>query len=83
MRLLVKTGDKISAEIETRLDNGHLGMKRLPFIIVKDYHNKVVAITDQLKPEDEGIIYRVFDLYELKAVRPNDESLEMVIEEIE
>lgn len=83
MQLVVKPGDKISAEVQTRLDKGHLGYKRLDFILIQDYSGNMVAITDQFKDEDEGVIYRAFRLHELRAVQPNDKCLELVISQEE
>lgn len=79
MQLLVKPGDKISAEVETRLDNGRLGYKRLDFILIQDYYGNMVAITDQFMKGDGEVIYRRFKLHELRAVQPNSKSLELVI----
>lgn len=81
MKLLLKVGDKFSAEVETRLENGRLGYKTLPFILIRNYGGDVLAITDQLKSEDEGIIFRAFKLFELRNIKPNDTSLEVVIDE--
>lgn len=81
MKLLLKEGDKFSAEVETRLENGRLGYKTLPFILIKNYDGYALAITDQLKPEDEGVIFRAFKLFELRNIKPNNTPLEVVIDE--
>ena len=81
MKLLLKVGDKFSAEVETRLENGRLGYKTLPFMLIRNRGGDVLAITDQLKPGDEGIIFRAFKLFELRNIKPNDASLEVVIDE--
>lgn len=83
MKLLLKVGDKFSAEVEARLENGRLGYKTLPFILIRNYGGDVLAITDQLKSEDKGIIFRAFKLFELRNIKPNDTSLEVVIDEEE
>jgi len=77
MKLILKPGDKFSAEVETRLENGRLGAKRLPFILIKNYGDKILAITDQLKVDDEGVIFRAYELCELRNIRPNDDKLEV------
>jgi len=83
MQLVVKPGDKISAEVETRLDNGRLGYKRLDFILIQDYSGNMVAVTDRYMEEDDGVIYRAFKLHELRAVQPNDKGLELVVSQEE
>ena len=80
MKLLLKAGDRFSAEVETRLENGRLGYKTLPFILIRNYGEDVLAITDQLKPEDEGVIFRAFKLFELRNIKPNDTSLEVIVD---
>lgn len=74
MKLIIKPGDKLSAEVEMRLENGRLGYKRLPFIIIQNYDGKVLAITDQRKVDDEGVIFRAYELCELRDIKPNDDD---------
>ncbi len=81
MKLLLKEGDKFSAEVETRLENGRLGYKTLPFILIRNYGGNVLAITDQLKPEDKSVIFRAFKLFELRNIKPNDTSWEVIVDE--
>ena len=77
MKLVIKPGDKFSAEVETRLENGRLGTKKLPFILIKNYGDKILAITDQLKVDDEGAIFRAYELCELRNIRPNSDDVEV------
>ncbi len=79
MKLIIKPGDKFSAEVETRLENGRLGYKTLPFILIQNYGDKILAITDQLKTDDEGVIFRAYELYELRNIKPNNDALEVQI----
>lgn len=80
MKLVIKPGDKFSAEVEMRLENGRLGYKTLPFILIQNYDDEILAITDQMKPEDEGVLFRAFELSELRNIKPNGTELEVVIE---
>ena len=70
MKLLIKPGDNFSAEVEMRLENGRLGYKTLSFILIQNYGDEILAITDQMKPEDEGVLFRAFRLCELKNIKP-------------
>jgi hypothetical protein len=81
MKLVIKPGDKFSAEVETRLENGRLGYKTLPFILIQNYGDKILAITDQLKADDEGVIFRAYELHELRNIKPNDNAIEVQIGE--
>lgn len=80
MKLLIKSGDKFSAEVEMRLENGRLGYKALPFILIQNYGDEILAITDQMKPDDEGVLFRAFRLCELKNIKPIGD-FEVVINE--
>lgn len=80
MKLVIKPGDKFSAEVETRLENGRLGYKRLPFILIQNYSDKILAITDQLKVDDEGVIFRAYELHELRNIKPNNDTLEVQVD---
>ena len=65
MELILNIGDKITAEVEKRDKTGRLKKERLRFLIIKNFSNKVVAITDEFKEDDSDVIFRSFDLNEL------------------
>jgi len=68
MEISFNIGDKFSAEVEKRKENGHLGMERLNFMVIKNSSGKLIAITDEFKKEDKDVIFRSYNFYELKNI---------------
>ena len=69
MELILNVGDKITAKVEKRNKAGRLKKERLRFLIIKNFSNKVVAITDEFKDDDSDVIFRSFDLNELFDIK--------------
>lgn len=81
MELILNVGDKITAEVEKRDKNGRLKMERLRFLIIKNFSNKVVAITDEFKNDDSDAIFRSFDLNELFNINTEANKVKIKVED--
>lgn len=81
MELILNVGDKITAEVEKRDKNGRLKMERLRFLIIKNFSNKVVAITDEFKEDDSDVIFRSFDLNELFNIKPESNEVKIKVKD--
>lgn len=81
MELILNVGDKISAEVEKRDRAGRLKKERLRFLIIKNFSNKVVAITDEFKNDDSDAIFRSFDLNELFNINTEANKVKIKVED--
>lgn len=81
MELILNVGDKITAEVEKRDRTGRLKKERLRFLIIKNFSNKVVAITDEFKEDDSNVIFRSFDLNELFNIKPESNEVKIKVKE--
>ena len=81
MELILHVGDKITAEVEKRDRAGRLKKERLRFLIIKNFSNKVVAITDEFKNDDSDAIFRSFDLNELFNLHPEANKVKFKVED--
>lgn len=81
MELILNVGDKITAEVEKRDGAGRLKKERLRFLIIKNFSNKVVAITDEFKDDDPGVIFRSFDLNELFNIKTEANEVKIKVED--
>lgn len=81
MELILSIGEKITAEVEKRDKNGRLKMERLRFLIIKNFSNKVVAITDEFKNDDSDAIFRSFDLNELFNINTEANKVKIKVED--
>lgn len=81
MELILSIGEKITAEVEKRDKNGRLKMERLRFLIIKNFSNKVVAITDEFKDDDSDVIFRSFDLNELFNIKTEATEVKVKVED--
>lgn len=79
MELILNVGDKITAEVEKRGKDGRLKKERLRFLIIKNFSNKTVAITDEFKEDDSDVIFRSFDLNELFNVKPEANEVKIKV----
>ncbi len=81
MELILNVGDKITAEVEKRDRAGRLKKERLRFLIIKNFSNKVVAITDEFKNDDSDAIFRSFDLNELFNINTEANKVKIKVED--
>lgn len=81
MELILNVGDKITAEVEKRDRAGRLKKERLRFLIIKNFSNKVVAITDEFKDDDSDAIFRSFDLNELFNINTEANKVKIKVED--
>lgn len=81
MELILNVGDKITAEVEKRDRTGRLKKERLRFLIIKNFSNKVVAITDEFKEDDPDVIFRAFDLNELFNIKPETNEVKIKVKD--
>lgn len=81
MKLILNVGDKITAEVEKRDRAGRLKRERLRFLIIKNFSNKVVAITDEFKNDDSDAIFRSFDLNELFNINTEANKVKIKVED--
>ena len=81
MELILNVGDKITAEVEKRDRAGRLKKERLRFLIIKNFSNKVVAITDEFKNDDSDTIFRSFDLNELFNINTEANKVKIKVED--
>ena len=81
MELILNVGDKITAEVEKRDRAGRLKKERLRFLIIKNFSNKVVAITDEFKNDDSDAIVRSFDLNELFNINTEANKVKIKVED--
>lgn len=81
MELILKAGDKITAEVEKRGKDGRLKKERLRFLIIKNFSNKTVAITDEFKEDDSDVIFRSFDLNELFNIKPETNEVKIKVKD--
>lgn len=81
MELILNIGDKITAEVEKRDRAGRLKKERLRFLIIKNFSNKVVAITDEFKNDDSDAIFRSFDLNELFNINTEANKVKIKVED--
>ena len=81
MELILNVGDKITAEVEKRDRAGRLKKQRLRFLIIKNFSNKVVAITDEFKNDDSDAIFRSFDLNELFNINTEANKVKIKVED--
>ena len=81
MELILHVGDKITAEVEKRDRAGRLKKERLRFLIIKNFSNKVVAITDEFKNDDSDAIFRSFDLNELFNINTEANKVKFKVED--
>lgn len=81
MELILNVGDKITAEVEKRDRAGRLKRERLRFLIIKNFSNKVVAITDEFKNDDSDAIFRSFDLNELFNINTEANKVKIKVED--
>lgn len=81
MELILKVGDKITAEVEKRDRAGRLKKERLRFLIIKNFSNKVVAITDEFKNDDSDAIFRSIDLNELFNINTEANKVKIKVED--
>lgn len=81
MELILNVGDKITAEVEKRDRSGRLKKERLRFLIIKNFSNKVVAITDEFKEDDSDVIFRSFDLNELFNIKPESNEVKIKVKD--
>lgn len=81
MELILSIGEKITAEVEKRDKNGRLKMERLRFLIIKNFSNKVVAITDEFEEDDSAVIFRSFDLNELFNIKPDSNEVKIKVKD--
>lgn len=81
MELILNVGDKITAEVEKRDRAGRLKKERLRFLIIKNFSNKVVAITDEFKEDDSDVIFRSFDLNELFNIKPEANEVKIKVKD--
>lgn len=81
MELILNVGDRITAEVEKRGKDGRLKMERLRFLIIKNFSNKVVAITDEFKEDDSDVIFRSFDLNELFNIKPESNEVKIKVKD--
>ena len=81
MELILNVGDKITAEVEKRDRAGRLKKERLRFLIIKNFSNKVVAITDEFKNDDPDVIFRSFDLNELFNIKTEANKVKIKVED--
>ena len=81
MELILNVGDKITAEVEKRDRAGRLKKERLRFLIIKNFSNKVVAITDEFKDDDPDVIFRSFDLNELFNIKTEANKVKIKVED--
>lgn len=81
MELILNVGDKITAEVEKRDRAGKLKKERLRFLIIKNFSNKVVAITDEFKNDDSDAIFRSFDLNELFNINTEANKVKIKVED--
>lgn len=81
MELILNVGDKITAEVEKRDRAGRLKKERLRFLIIKNFSNKVVAITDEFKNDDSDAIFRSFDLNELFNINTEANEVKIKVED--
>lgn len=79
MELILNVGDKITAEVEKRGKDGRLKKERLRFLIIKNFSNKTVAITDEFKEDDSDVIFRSFDLNELFNIKPEANEVKIKV----
>lgn len=81
MELILNVGDKITAEVEKRDRAGRLKKERLRFLIIKNFSNKVVAITDEFKNDDPDAIFRSFDLNELFNIKSDSNEVKIKVKD--
>lgn len=81
MELILNVGDKITAEVEKRDRAGRLKKERLRFLIIKNFSNKVVAITDEFKNDDSDAIFRSFDLNELFNIKSDSNEVKIKVKD--
>lgn len=81
MELILSIGEKITAEVEKRDRAGRLKKERLRFLIIKNFSNKVVAITDEFKNDDSDAIFRSFDLNELFNINTEANKVKIKVED--
>lgn len=81
MELILHVGDKITAEVEKRDRAGRLKKERLRFLIIKNFSNKAVAITDEIKDDDSDVIFRSFDLNELFNIKTEANEVKIKVED--
>lgn len=81
MELILNVGDKITAEVEKRDRAGRLKRERLRFLIIKNFSNKAVAITDEFKDDDSDVIFRSFDLNELFNIKTEANEVKIKVED--
>lgn len=81
MELILNVGDKITAEVEKRDRTGRLKKERLRFLIIKNFSNKTVAITDEFKEDDSDVIFRSFDLNELFNIKPETNEVKIKVKD--
>lgn len=81
MELILNVGDKITAEVEKRDRVGRLKKERLRFLIIKNFSNKVVAITDEFKNDDSDAIFRSFDLNELFNIKSDSNEVKIKVKD--
>lgn len=81
MELILNVGDKITAEVEKRDRAGRLKKERLRFLIIKNFSNRVVAITDEFKNDDSDAIFRSFDLNELFNINTEANKVKIKVED--
>lgn len=79
MEMVLQVGDKITAEVEKRNKTGRLQMERMRFLIIKNFSNRVVAITDEFKEDDSDVIFRAFDMSELFNIKPESNEVKIKI----
>ena len=81
MELILNVGDKITAEVEKRDRAGRLKKERLRFLIIKNFSNKTVAITDEFKDDDSDVVFRSFDLNELFNIKTEANEVKIKVED--
>ncbi len=81
MELILNVGDKITAEVEKRDRTGRLKKERLRFLIIKNFSNKIVAITDEFKEDDSDVIFRAFDLNELFNIKSETKEVKIKVKD--
>ena len=81
MELILNVGDKITAEVEKRDRAGRLKKERLRFLIIKNFSNKAVEITDEFKDDDSDVIFRSFDLNELFNIKTEANQVKIKVED--
>ena len=81
MELILNAGDKITAEVEKRDRAGRLKKERLRFLIIKNFSNKAVAITDEFKEDDSDVIFRSFDLNELFNIKLDSNEVKIKVKD--